>query len=62
MQISTNFMHLQSKLTSEMCSKIGGLDEKKGAKPSQSAHFATFFWKKPIVFIEKWKILIDFPL
>ena len=35
---------------------------KKGAKPSQNAHFATFFFHKNTAFIEKQKIQINFLL
>ena len=56
------FMHLRSKLISEMCQKKRGLD-RKTEKPSQSAHFAIFFFfQKITVFIEKRNTLTGFLL
>ena len=42
-RISISFMYLRSKLTSEIGRKVGSLDGKTKKKPSQGAHFATFF-------------------
>ena len=54
-------MHLQSKLTSEICSKIGGLDGKTEKNRLKVLNLPTFFFfQKTTVFIEKRKTLMDF--
>ena len=62
-RLSIIFMHLRSKLTSEICQKIGGLNGKtEQNRPEVPALPPFFFKKKPTVFIEKRKALIDFLL
>ena len=55
-------MHLRSKLTSEMCQKIGGLNGKTNQNLLQVPIFPLFLKKTNTVFIEKRKALIDIPL
>ena len=55
-------MHLRSKLTSEMCQKVGRLDGKTEQKRFKKFNLPLppFFFQKTITFIEKQKTLIDF--
>ena len=58
-------MHLRSKLTLEICQKVGSLDEKTEQiclKMHTLPSFFFFFFQKIIAFIEKQETLIDFLL
>ena len=54
-------MHLRSKLTSEICSKIGGLDRKTEQNRLKMAPLPPFtkIQKQKTVFLEKRKKLVD---
>ena len=54
-------MYLRSKVTSEICQKIVGLDGKKEQNRLKAFTLPPYF-QKSIVFIEKQKALIDFLL
>ena len=58
-RISTIFTQLRSKLTLEICHKLGGLDGKTEQKRLKVPILPPFF-QKTTAFIEKRKTLIDF--
>ena len=49
-RISINFVHLRSKLTAEICSKVGSVDRKTEQNSLKVKLFATFFHKKYCIF------------
>ena len=55
-------MHLRSKLTSEICQKLGSLGEKTNQNHLKVPTLPPFCFQKTIAFIEKQKIIIDFLL
>ena len=59
-RISIIFKHLQSKLTSEICPKVGGLGRKTDQNHLKVTTLPPFFFQKTTVFVEKRKTLVDF--
>ena len=55
-------MHLRSKLTSEICQKVGNLDEKTEQICLKVHILPPFFFQKTTTFIKKQETLIDFLL